>query len=71
VVLRLSPTFMRFGSFEIFKPRDAMTGREGPSVGNTQLLHQASAYAPRKDKFSSCLYVYRTTLPGECIWPGT
>merc|ERR1739838_117698 len=39
VVLRLSPTFLRFGSFEIFKPTDSQTGRDGPSKGNTELLH--------------------------------
>ena len=33
VVMRVAPTFMRFGSFEIFKPEDERTGREGPSVG--------------------------------------
>jgi uncharacterized protein YdiU (UPF0061 family) len=33
VVLRVSPTFMRIGSFEIFKENDKHTGREGPSVG--------------------------------------
>ena len=33
VVLRVAPTFMRFGSFEIFLPRDETTGRAGPSLG--------------------------------------
>eukprot|EP00744_Colponema_vietnamica_P013158 GILI01018458.1.p1 GENE.GILI01018458.1~~GILI01018458.1.p1 ORF type:complete len:696 (-),score=147.99 GILI01018458.1:178-2265(-) len=33
VVLRLSPTFWRFGSFEIFKPTDDYSGATGPSVG--------------------------------------
>lgn len=33
VVLRVSPTFIRFGSFEIFKEVDEKTGSEGPSVG--------------------------------------
>lgn len=33
VVLRLAPTFFRFGSFETFKERDRMSGRIGPSVG--------------------------------------
>jgi len=40
VVLRLSPSFLRFGSFEIFKPVDRYTGREGSSVGNLPLLKQ-------------------------------
>ena len=31
VVMRVAPTFMRFGSFEIFKPRDPYTARQGPS----------------------------------------
>lgn len=33
VVCRVVPTFFRFGSFEIFKPHDSMTGSQGPSVG--------------------------------------
>jgi len=31
--MRIAPTFMRFGSFEIFKPHDPMTGGAGPSIG--------------------------------------
>jgi uncharacterized protein YdiU (UPF0061 family) len=31
VVMRVAPTFIRFGSFEIFKEEDE--GRIGPSVG--------------------------------------
>ena len=33
VVLRVAPTFMRFGSFEIFLARDPYTHRQGPSFG--------------------------------------
>jgi uncharacterized protein YdiU (UPF0061 family) len=33
VVSRLAPTFIRFGSFEIFKDYDELTGHSGPSVG--------------------------------------
>lgn len=33
VVMRLAPTFMRFGSFEIFKETDPTTGGAGPSTG--------------------------------------
>ena len=40
VVSRIAPTFLRFGSFEIFKTRDPYTGRVGPSVGRLDLLHQ-------------------------------
>lgn len=33
VVARLAPTFLRFGSFEIFKERDRVTLEKGPSKG--------------------------------------
>ncbi|KAJ9531989.1 hypothetical protein QJQ45_003694 [Haematococcus lacustris] len=33
VVSRIAPTFLRFGSFQIFLERDDITGRAGPSVG--------------------------------------
>lgn len=33
VVLRVAPSFIRFGSFEIFKPVDNLTGGKGPSDG--------------------------------------
>lgn len=36
VVMRLAPTFIRFGSFEIFKETDSTTGRKGPSTGLKQ-----------------------------------
>ncbi|XP_077861514.1 protein adenylyltransferase SelO, mitochondrial-like, partial [Saccoglossus kowalevskii] len=38
IVLRIAPTFIRFGSFEIFKPTDGLTGRKGPSVGRKDIL---------------------------------
>lgn len=44
VVLRLAPTFLRFGSFEIFKPRDEHTGRAGPSVGRDDIRLQMLDY---------------------------
>ena len=31
--MRVAPTFMRFGSFEIFLPQDPYSGRAGPSFG--------------------------------------
>lgn len=34
----------RFGSFEIFKTRDQVTGRVGPSVGRMDILHQLLDY---------------------------
>jgi serine/tyrosine/threonine adenylyltransferase len=36
VVLRVAPTFMRFGSFEIFLNIDPYTRRKGPSFGMKQ-----------------------------------
>lgn len=38
VISRIAPTFIRFGSFEIFKTIDSMTGRCGPSVGRKDIL---------------------------------
>ena len=34
----------RFGSFEIFKPEDENTGRQGPSVGRVDILRQLLDY---------------------------
>ncbi|KAJ8245333.1 hypothetical protein GJAV_G00269660 [Gymnothorax javanicus] len=44
VVLRIAPTFIRFGSFEIFKPEDELTGRQGPSVGRDDIRAQLLDY---------------------------
>ena len=44
VISRLAPTFIRFGSFEIFKPLDQMTGRRGPSVGRKDILTKLTNY---------------------------
>uniref|UniRef100_A0A8C3WEA2 Selenoprotein O n=1 Tax=Catagonus wagneri TaxID=51154 RepID=A0A8C3WEA2_9CETA len=44
VVLRVAPTFLRFGSFEIFKPADALTGRAGPSAGRDDIRVQMLDY---------------------------
>ncbi|CAM9640852.1 unnamed protein product [Chrysoparadoxa australica] len=44
IVTRLAPTYLRFGSFEIFKGEDSLTGRTGPSPGNVQLLKQMLQY---------------------------
>jgi len=38
IITRIAQTFIRFGSFEIFKTLDPMTGRKGPSVGRTDIL---------------------------------
>ncbi|KAG2449256.1 hypothetical protein HYH02_006001 [Chlamydomonas schloesseri] len=38
IITRIAPTFLRFGSFEIFKPTDNFTGRRGPSAGREAAL---------------------------------
>ncbi|KAI8495639.1 hypothetical protein Bbelb_266110, partial [Branchiostoma belcheri] len=45
IVLRIAQTFLRFGSFEIFKPTDEITGRKGPSVGRNDILITMLDYA--------------------------
>ncbi|KAM9705031.1 selenoprotein O2 isoform 2-T2 [Menidia menidia] len=62
-VLRLAPSFIRFGSFEIFLGRDELSGVQGPSAGRhdirSQLLdyvvetfypHVQRAHGNRKDR---------------------
>ncbi|KAK2842004.1 hypothetical protein Q5P01_012204 [Channa striata] len=44
VVLRIAPTFLRFGSFEIFKQADEFTGRQGPSYGRDEIRSQMMDY---------------------------
>ncbi|KAM9808362.1 selenoprotein O1 [Neosynchiropus ocellatus] len=44
VVLRIAPTFLRFGSFEIFKQQDELTGRQGPSYGRDEIRGQMLDY---------------------------
>ncbi|KAF5394993.1 hypothetical protein PHET_09008 [Paragonimus heterotremus] len=44
ITCRVAPTFIRFGSFEITKPPDTLTGRRGPSFGNHTILPQLTAY---------------------------
>ncbi|KAG8577404.1 hypothetical protein GDO81_010164 [Engystomops pustulosus] len=44
IVLRVAPTFLRFGSFEIFKPTDEFTGRHGPSVNRNDIQIQMLDY---------------------------
>eukprot|EP00061_Rhincodon_typus_P010243 g34388.t1 len=44
VILRIAPTFLRFGSFEIFKPMDEYTGRKGPSCGRNDIRIQMLDY---------------------------
>lgn len=44
VVLRIAPTFIRFGSFEIFNPADDFTGRQGPSAGRHDIRAQLLDY---------------------------
>ncbi|XP_063309194.1 protein adenylyltransferase SelO, mitochondrial-like [Pelobates fuscus] len=44
IVLRIAPTFLRFGSFEIFKETDELTGRGGPSVNRNDVCIQMIDY---------------------------
>ncbi|KAM4037787.1 protein adenylyltransferase SelO, mitochondrial [Anomaloglossus baeobatrachus] len=44
IVLRVAETFLRFGSFEIFKPTDEYTGRHGPSVNRNDIRIQMLDY---------------------------
>ncbi|CAI5785317.1 Selenoprotein O [Podarcis lilfordi] len=44
IVLRIAPTFIRFGSFEIFKATDEYTGRKGPSVDRNDIRIQMLDY---------------------------
>ncbi|AWO97790.1 putative selenoprotein O-like [Scophthalmus maximus] len=44
VVLRLAPTFIRFGSFEIFMGRDEFSGLQGPSAGRNDIRSQLLDY---------------------------
>lgn len=48
VILRIAPTFIRFGSFEIFKTIDRATSRVGPSVGKTDILKQLLSYTKNR-----------------------
>lgn len=47
VITRIAETFIRFGSFEIFKGTDETTGRSGPSPGNRALLFRMIDYVNR------------------------
>lgn len=44
VITRLAPTFLRFGSFEITKGVDPITGRKGPSTGRTDITRAMIDY---------------------------
>ncbi|KAM3849418.1 protein adenylyltransferase SelO-1, mitochondrial-like, partial [Diretmus argenteus] len=44
VVLRVAPSFIRFGSFEIFLSRDDVTGLKGPSAGRHDIRAQLLDY---------------------------
>lgn len=44
IVSRIAKTFLRCGSFEIFKPTDSETSRAGPSVGRLDILEKMIEY---------------------------
>ena len=56
IITRIAPTFLRFGSFEIFKRKEGTSSydREGPSVGNSDLrkkmLDHVISYFPNEVK---------------------
>uniref|UniRef100_G3PJI5 Selenoprotein O n=1 Tax=Gasterosteus aculeatus aculeatus TaxID=481459 RepID=G3PJI5_GASAC len=43
-VVRIAPTFLRFGSFEIFKQADEHTGHQGPSYARDEIRGQMMDY---------------------------
>ena len=47
VITRIAETFLRFGSLEIAKTTDRMTGRAGPSAGNNEIITQLLDYIIR------------------------
>ena len=53
VITRVAPTFLRFGSFEVVKLRDPLTGRAGPSFGQTGLLDTLLDFT-QKTYFPEC-----------------
>ncbi|XP_071358518.1 selenoprotein O2 isoform X2 [Trachinotus anak] len=53
VVLRLAPSFIRFGSFEIFLGRDEFSGLKGPSAGRHDIRAQLLDYVI--DTFYPCI----------------
>jgi len=44
VVLRVAPTFIRFGSFHVANATDPITGRSGSSPGKTEMLKTLADY---------------------------
>uniref|UniRef100_A0A3Q2PRS0 Selenoprotein O n=1 Tax=Fundulus heteroclitus TaxID=8078 RepID=A0A3Q2PRS0_FUNHE len=44
VVMRLAPSFIRFGSFQIFQGRDEFSGLQGPSAGRDDIRAQLLDY---------------------------
>ena len=44
IITRIAPSFIRFGSFEICKPTDRLTGRKGPSFANPEIIGKLLDY---------------------------
>ena len=44
IVILFLILYSRFGSFEIFKPADEISGRKGPSAGKKDMLEQMLNY---------------------------
>nr|XP_033470410.1 selenoprotein O2 isoform X2 [Epinephelus lanceolatus] len=54
VVLRVAPSFIRFGSFEIFLGRDDFSGLQGPSAGRHDIRAQLLDYVI--ETFYPCIH---------------
>ncbi|EER06170.1 hypothetical protein Pmar_PMAR028451, partial [Perkinsus marinus ATCC 50983] len=66
VVVRLAETFLRFGSFEIFKSTDSITGRGGPSAGDTALLHKLVDFVINNYYEAECADIEETSVEKKC-----
>lgn len=44
VITRIAKSFIRFGTFEIFKTMDPLSGRRGPSIGRMDIFQQLLNY---------------------------
>lgn len=66
VVMRVAPTFFRFGSFETFKERDKMSGMAGPSVGlKGEMLPKMLEFVIKN--YYPHIYNMEKAAPGEML----
>lgn len=64
VITRIARSFIRFGSFEIFKTVDPMSGRRGPSVGRIDIMKQMLEYVI--ETFYPEIHEGHTNLSDRC-----